>query len=418
MGKKFDWLDSYKNESVKGYDKRINQSSIQLAGYIFFDHCNYDLDRHAFATYIIWNGELNKKFQDPFPQGGYEVHCSQNDADLFCQNKAGIPVYLKILAKNRRLYAKNIIIKFHNKLFMVSFTGCQVRIPDQICFHGFVKEQLDMYTEKCISDYANNEMQTEPGIMAKLAFRNRKANRRLLSNDAETGNLLRSSFPAGSAYCLRGSFPIGSAYRLQGSFPNGSAYRLLESFPAGSGYRMQGSFSLGSGNYVGSGFLGSGFLGSGFLGSGFRMFFEHEYEYETGTGGSYSVGSGFRWRENLFGSGLHLQGSFLAKLGGRLQGSFVTGSGGRLQGRFVTGSAGYLQDSYIPKKVKRRQENDLLGCGILPKKNTAEVISLSGEGEEDLFEPKSREELEKEIYEQAMKEIFGVGFLGYGLNLI
>lgn len=389
MGKKFDWLDSYKNESVKGYDKRINQSSIQLAGYIFFDHCNYDLDRHAFATYIIWNGELNKKFQDPFPQGGYEVHCSQNDAELFCQNKAGIPVYLKILAKNRRLYAKNIIIKFHNKLFMVSFTGCQVRIPDQICFHGFVKEQLDMYTEKCISDYANNEMQTEPGIMAKTTFRNRKANRRLLSNDAETGNLLRSSFPAGSAYCLPGSFPIGSAYRLQGSFPAGSGY-----------------------------FVGSGLLGSGFLGSGFRMFFEHEYEYETGTGGSYSVGSGFRWRENLFGSGLHLQGSFLTEIGRRLQGSFVTGSGGRLQGSFVSGSTGYLQHSYIPKKVKRRQENDLLGCGILPKKNTAEVISLSGEGEEDLFEPKSREELEKEIYEQAMKEIFGVGFLGYGLNLI
>ncbi|MGN0345982.1 MAG: hypothetical protein ACI4DU_01725, partial [Lachnospiraceae bacterium] len=360
------------------------------------------------SAYIIWNGELNKKFQDPFPQGGYEVHCSQNDADLFCQNKAGIPIYLKILAKNRRLYAKNIILKFHNKLFMVSFTGCPVRIPEQICFHGFVKEKLDEYTEKCISDYADNEIQTEPGLKVHTVHRKRKGNCSFLPSDMRSDYLLRSSFPAGSRYCLRGSYSAG----------NGSYF-------AGSGYRFLGS------GFLGSGFLGSGFLGSGFLGSGFRMFFEHEYEYETGTRGSYTAGSGFRWKENLFGSGVRLQTSFMTGSGARLRGSFMTGSGVRLRGSFMTGSGTRLPGSFMAgsgtrlpgsdssKKQIWPQGNDLPGCEKLPKTKIAEVISLSGDSkEEDLLEMKSGEELEKEICEQAMKEIYGVGFLGYGLNLI
>ena len=299
MGKMYDWLDRRKRESARGYDNRINQYPPQHAGYIFFDRINYDAVRHVFSVFAVWNGELNEKLQDALPQGGFEIHCSRQEAEYFCSELCGVPVFIQLFAKAGRLYTKELYIRYCDKIFLVNFTGCEVVPLQLVCFRG-LQEVPEPETQKDMDIYQGSGFPL-----------------RVLQDGKKAGNNQGS----GKLRIGQGSFRIG-----RGSFPTGSFYVMRYQ---GSGFRLVGSFHIGSGK---------------------RMHM-HEWEWEYA--------------------------------GSKVRGSFLRGSANRLSGS-MRGSAGNLLDF---------TKTPCLGSAgaLLPDANWATEYWM---------------------------EIFGIGCLGYGLNLI
>ena len=86
------------NESVIDYDNRINLADYQHIGYAFFECSNYNLSNHSYSLYIVWNQKVNSILEDPLPQVGFSIKCSENTAKQLSFETEGQPVFAKFIS--------------------------------------------------------------------------------------------------------------------------------------------------------------------------------------------------------------------------------------------------------------------------------------------------------------------------------
>ena len=98
------------------------------AGLVFFDMRNYHYDNGEFNVYIEWNEELNSILNDRLPSGGYFIKATKKQAEQLEERTGGIPVYMKLIAHEGRLYPYRTYVIWNGRPFSVEFNG-NILIP-------------------------------------------------------------------------------------------------------------------------------------------------------------------------------------------------------------------------------------------------------------------------------------------------
>ncbi|MBR1471974.1 MAG: hypothetical protein IJ600_10090 [Lachnospiraceae bacterium] len=327
MGKLFHWLDRGKAETVVGYDNRINRLQAFHAGYAFLSWENYSAELCAFAAYAVWNGEFNAKLENPMPSGGFMMHCTPEQAQELCAFPDGFPLFVKLLAKQGRLYVENMVLADQERVYDFYFNGCEVTPPERLrlVFAG-QREPADAHREEYLPE--KNAPAEEPKRPQGSAGSLRGSYRR-----GSAGSYLRGSFVAGS-------YRLG-AYRW-GSAAVGSYRSWLEQF-SGSSFRQRGISGSYYGAVWGNGSFGRSAIGSGrfFTGGSWRFggWLVGSYRFG-GFGGSYAGWRGQGGSYQGFGSGSFAGGSYRGALFGI--GSYA---GGSFRILFGTGSS-FLREAF------------------------------------------------------------------------
>ena len=365
MAGRFTWLDRMEGESVRAYDKRINDLAAFHSGYAFLSYENYCPEFYAFAVYTVWNHEFNRKLVNPLPEGGFMMHCDARRAEEMLSCAHGFPVFVKLCAKLGKLYVESFAMADKDVVFDLYFNGCDVKAPEGLVFMGNEAPEL-LPVQKGFSVAGGSALPRYHGSHRRGSY---------IKAGSVPGSYIKGSYyRAGAA---AGSYIKGSFYRLgtaSGSYMTGSYYR----WGAASGsYRggLSGSYLswfFGGGSYLkllfgagsyrsrlyGGGYTG-GFSAGSFTGSSFTAGFYYGSSY---VGGSYIKGS-FAGRNFIGGS--YIGGSFVS---GRFEGSgvggryFMTGSfynGSYHRGSFIYGGfADVLVGSAQPPAENKAAEND------------------------------------------------------------
>ncbi|MBR5420696.1 MAG: hypothetical protein IK115_06065 [Lachnospiraceae bacterium] len=320
MARRFDWLDRAEAETVPAYDKRINELSAFHAGYAFLTRENYCEEFSAFAVYVLWNGECNKKLTPPLPSGGFMMHCGRDEAEELLALGHGLPIFIKLYSKLGMLHAEELAVADGERIYDLYFNGCECITPQGLCFSD----------RKDPSGPAEEEKRRSSGP-------------------------LRGSYFSGSFFRGRSSYPGGSFFHRAypgSSYPGGSYRTALSAGSYVTGSYVTGSFSGYGGTYVSYGgsyqAQGGSYRAGGLSGSYLSWLFgggSYRYLYGAGSGfsgifgGSYFAGS-FRFGRWIFGS--FSQGSYLGyqSYGSFHRSSFFTGSyyaGSYQRGSFTRG---------------------------------------------------------------------------------
>ena len=115
-------------EELSQFDNRISNMLPVAAGLVFFDMRNYRNDNGEFNVYIEWNEELNSILNDRLPSGGYFIKATRNQARQLEEKTGGIPVYMKLIAHEGRLYPYRTYVMWNGRPFSVEFNG-NILIP-------------------------------------------------------------------------------------------------------------------------------------------------------------------------------------------------------------------------------------------------------------------------------------------------
>lgn len=115
-------------EELSQFDNRISNMLPVAAGLIFFDMRNYRNDNGEFNVYIEWNEELNSILNDRLPSGGYFIKATGKQARQLEEKTGGIPVYMKLIAHEGRLYPYRTYVMWNGRPFSVEFNG-NILIP-------------------------------------------------------------------------------------------------------------------------------------------------------------------------------------------------------------------------------------------------------------------------------------------------
>ena len=115
-------------EELSQFDNRISNMLPVAAGLVFFDMRNYRNDNGEFNVYIEWNEELNSVLIDRLPSGGYFIKATGKQARQLEENTGGIPVYMKLIAHEGRLYPYRTYVMWNGRPFSVEFNG-NILIP-------------------------------------------------------------------------------------------------------------------------------------------------------------------------------------------------------------------------------------------------------------------------------------------------
>ena len=132
------------NEGVNEYDNRINALPIQHIGYAYFSSVNYNADRNQFALYPVWNGSINSMLEDPLPEGGFKIDVTVNEAADLCKDYHGIKIWGHFTSVNCKLYVKKFYIIYNHKKYEASYIGCPMAIPENVCFMGTNDDEGDI----------------------------------------------------------------------------------------------------------------------------------------------------------------------------------------------------------------------------------------------------------------------------------
>lgn len=89
---------------------------------------NYRNDNGEFNVYIEWNEELNSILNDRLPSGGYFIKATRKQARQLEEKTGGIPVYMKLIAHEGRLYPYRTYVMWNGRPFSVEFNG-NILIP-------------------------------------------------------------------------------------------------------------------------------------------------------------------------------------------------------------------------------------------------------------------------------------------------
>ena len=375
MSIRYRWLKKTYKESPNEYDNRINLLPPFHAGYAYFGGNAYDEKHHKYGLYIIWSGEINRYLFEPLSEYGFAIKCSYEEALSFYKTGQAERIYIKIRSKNGKLYADSFTMPACGKEFVVSYIGMCVNKPDYICFSNMTDPDVPDYKSYTTGSYT-------PAVFG--------------------GSYTAGSFTPGSFNLS--SFNIGS-FNI-GTY-NVSSFNL-SSFNLGS-FNI-GSFSTGS--YSLTSFRGLFGLGSFSLGSfniGSFNGFGHEFEFEFGYGsgfsgfGTYNISSFYlgSFSLGMFGFGSFTTGSFnIGSYNFSLAGgSFSIGSyniGSFNIGSFMAGL--FNSCSYNGGSFRMNFNNN-------------------DSGSEPVYyiDPEISDE---DINDYIMHEVYGIGCLGYGLNLI
>ncbi len=238
MGFIYSSLNRGAGESVALFDNRIARMLPFVTGKAYFDLRNYDVQTGEFGVYIEWDGELEAVLGYSLPAGGYFVKATIAQAYRFHGLDSGLPVYMKLIAQNGRLYPYRTYVMMDGRPFSVEFGG-GVLIPFEDRYGELgceaAKQTVDTGSQKLL-------MGSQSGMTGSRRFQwNGSRMRQLFGSQ---GGFI---YLAGSQYRVFGSqrMLFGSQHMLFGSqrMLFGSRRMLLGSqrILSGSQYRIFGS---------------------------------------------------------------------------------------------------------------------------------------------------------------------------------
>ena len=229
MGFIYSSLNRGAGESVALFDNRIARMLPFVTGKAYFDLRNYDAQTGEFGVYIEWDGELEAVLGYSLPAGGYFVKATTPQAYRFHRLDSGLPVYMKLIAQNGRLYPYRTYVMMDGRPFSVEFGG-GVLIPFEDRYEELgceaAKQTVDTGSWKLL-------MGSQSGMTGSQRFQ-------------WNGSRMRQLFGSQGGF----RYLAGSQYRMIGSQRfrwNGSQMRLLFGsqggfrYLAGSQYRVFGS---------------------------------------------------------------------------------------------------------------------------------------------------------------------------------
>lgn len=229
MGFIYSSLNRGAGESVALFDNRIARMLPFVTGKAYFDFRNYDAQTGEFGVYIEWDGELEAVLGYSLPAGGYFVKATTPQAYRFNRLDSGLPVYMKLIAQNGRLYPYRTYVMMDGRPFSVEFGG-GVLIPFEDRYEELgceaAKQTVDTGSQKLL-------MGSQSGMTGSQRFQ-------------WNGSRMRQLFGSQGGF----RYLAGSQYRMIGSQRfrwNGSQMRLLFGsqggfrYLAGSQYRVFGS---------------------------------------------------------------------------------------------------------------------------------------------------------------------------------
>lgn len=229
MGFIYSSLNRGAGESVALSDNRIARMLPFVTGKAYFDLRNYDAQTGEFGVYIEWDGELEAVLGYSLPAGGYFVKATTPQAYRFHRLDSGLPVYMKLIAQNGRLYPYRTYVMMDGRPFSVEFGG-GVLIPFEDRYEELgceaAKQTVDTGSQKLL-------MGSQSGMTGSQRFQ-------------WNGSRMRQLFGSQGGF----RYLAGSQYRMIGSQRfrwNGSQMRLLFGsqggfrYLAGSQYRVFGS---------------------------------------------------------------------------------------------------------------------------------------------------------------------------------
>ena len=123
MGFIYSSLNRGAGESVALFDNRIARMLPFVTGKAYFDLRNYDAQTGEFGVYIEWDGELEAVLGYSLPAGGYFVKATTLQAYRFHRLDSGLPIYMKLIAQNGRLYPYRTYVMMDGRPFSVEFGG-------------------------------------------------------------------------------------------------------------------------------------------------------------------------------------------------------------------------------------------------------------------------------------------------------
>ena len=226
MGFIYSSLNRGAGESVALFDNRIARMLPFVTGQAYFDLRNYDAQTGEFGVYIEWDGELEAVLGYSLPAGGYFVKATTLQAYRFHRLDSGLPVYMKLIAQNGRLYPYRTYVMMDGRPFSVEFGG-GVLIPFEDRYEELgceaAKQTVDTGSRKLL-------MGSQSGMTGSQRFQ-------------WNGSRMRQLFGSQGGF----RYLAGSQYRMIGSQRfqwNGSQMRLLfgsQRMLLGSQYRIFGS---------------------------------------------------------------------------------------------------------------------------------------------------------------------------------
>ena len=229
MGFIYSSLNRGAGESVALFDNRIARMLPFVTGKAYFDLRNYDAQTGEFGVYIEWDGELEAVLGYSLPAGGYFVKATTPQAYRFHRLDSGLPVYMKLIAQNGRLYPYRTYVMMDGRPFSVEFGG-GVLIPFEDRYGELgceaAKQTVDTGSQKLL-------MGSQSGMTGSQRLQWNGSRMRLLF-----GSQGGFRYLAGSQYRMIGSQRFrwnGSQMRLL--FGSQGGFRYL----AGSQYRVFGS---------------------------------------------------------------------------------------------------------------------------------------------------------------------------------
>ena len=332
-------------EELSQFDNRISNMLPVAAGLVFFDMRNYRNDNGEFNVYIEWNEELNSVLNDRLPSGGYFIKATGKQARQLEEKTGGIPVYMKLIAHEGRLYPYRTYVMWNGRPFSVEFNG-NILIP------------VD-YKKKAENVRIQGSQNDGKGKRTDV-FGSQISSQRSLFGTSQNKLLAVSqhgAFVGSERECLAGSnreFWTGSnrPWSYEWEYENGSQRSLFGGSQRGVYGTSQNGFFLGSQREFLTGSNRGFFFGSqnGFFFGSNREFWTssnrpwmYEWEYENGSqrslfGGSQRSLFSTSQRGNFFGS--------QSSLFGTSQQSFLFGS---QRGSLTGSNRGYLAGSqYTP----------------------------------------------------------------------
>lgn len=217
MGFIYSSLNRGAGESVALFDNRIARMLPFVTGKAYFDFRNYDAQTGEFGVYIEWDGELDAVLGYSLPAGGYFVKATTPQAYRFHRLDKGLPVYMKLIAQNGRLYPYRTYVMMDGRPFSVEFGG-GVMIPFEDRYEELgceaAKQTVDTGSQKLL-------MGSQSGMTGSQRFRwNGSQMRLLFGSQGGFRYLAGSQYRVfGSQRMLLGSQRIlsGSQYRIFGS---------------------------------------------------------------------------------------------------------------------------------------------------------------------------------------------------------
>lgn len=226
MGFIYSSLNRGAGESVALFDNRIARMLPFVTGKAYFDLRNYDAQTGEFGVYIEWDGELEAVLGYSLPAGGYFVKATTPQAYRFNRLDSGLPVYMKLIAQNGRLYPYRTYVMMDGRPFSVEFGG-GVLIPFEDRYEELgceaAKQTVNTGSQKLL-------MGSQSGMTGSKRFQ-------------WNGSQMRQLFGSQGGF----RYLAGSQYRMIGSqrfWWNGSQMRLLfgsQRMLLGSQYRIFGS---------------------------------------------------------------------------------------------------------------------------------------------------------------------------------